>query len=112
MVNLARGTGEARWCRRKVSLALSMKALVRYRAAAALCQLIRGLSGSTPNGPGEELNPETMPPGTAGAPNQAQNPMPGATGGFNNNEINGKSRNPDTMTPGTGPANANPTQNQ
>jgi len=53
-----------------------------------------------------------MPPGTSGAPNQAQNPMPGATGGFNNNEINGKSRNPDTMTPGTGPANANPTQNQ
>jgi hypothetical protein len=48
----------------------------------------------------------------SGAPNQAQNPMPGATGGFNNNEINGKSRNPDTMTPGTGPANANPTQNQ
>jgi hypothetical protein len=37
-------------------------------------------------------------------------PMPGKTGGFNNNEINGKSRNPDTTTPGTGPANANAKQ--
>jgi hypothetical protein len=40
-----------------------------------------------------------------GAPNQAQNPMPGKAGGFNNDEINGKSRNPDSTTPGTGPAN-------
>jgi hypothetical protein len=45
-------------------------------------------------------------------PAQAQNPMPGGKGGFNNNEINGKSRNPDTTTPGTGPAKANPNQNQ
>lgn len=54
----------------------------------------------------------TTPPTASGAPNQAQNPMPGTTGGFNNNEINGKSRNPDTTTPGTGPANADPTLKQ
>jgi hypothetical protein len=53
-----------------------------------------------------------MPPNASGAPNQAQNPMPGATGGFNNNEINGKSRSPDSTTPGTGPANADPTLKQ
>ena len=56
---------------------------------------------------------QTTPPNaSSGMPAQAQNPMPGGTGGFNNNEINGKSRNPDTTTPGTGPANANSTQNQ
>ena len=53
-----------------------------------------------------------MPPNASVAPNQAQNPIPGATGGFNNNDTNGKSRNLDTTTPCTGPANVNPTQNQ
>jgi hypothetical protein len=38
-------------------------------------------------------------------PTRRQNPMPGKAGGFNNDEINGKSRNPDSTTPGTGPAN-------
>ena len=38
--------------------------------------------------------------------------MPGATGGFNNDEVNGKSRNPASTTPGTGPANADPNQKQ
>jgi hypothetical protein len=56
--------------------------------------------------------PQATPPTASGAPNQAQNPMPGKTGGFNNDEINGKSRNPDSTTPGTGPANANPSQKQ
>ena len=52
-----------------------------------------------------------MPPGAA--PSQAQqSPMPGATGGFNNDEVNGKSRNPASTTPGTGPANADPNQKQ
>jgi hypothetical protein len=46
------------------------------------------------------------------APNPVQNPMPGASGGFNDDEINGKSRNPDSTTPGAGPANANPNQRQ
>jgi len=34
--------------------------------------------------------------------------MPGARGGFNNDEITGKSRNPYNTTPGTGPMNSNP----
>ena len=36
------------------------------------------------------------------------NSMPGKQGGFNNDDINGKSRNLNTTTPGTGPMNANP----
>ena len=36
------------------------------------------------------------------------NSMPGAQGGFNNDEISGKSRNPYSTTPGTGPMNSNP----
>ena len=36
------------------------------------------------------------------------NSMPGKQGGFNNDDINGKSRNPSSTTPGTGPVNANP----
>jgi hypothetical protein len=53
-------------------------------------------------------NPPMPVPPPPGVTEQAQNPMPSASGGFNNNEINGKSRNPDSTTPGTGPANANP----
>jgi hypothetical protein len=34
--------------------------------------------------------------------------MPGKQGGFNNDDINGKSRNVYSSTPGTGPMNANP----
>jgi hypothetical protein len=34
--------------------------------------------------------------------------MPGKQGGFNNDDINGKSRNAYSTTPGTGPMNANP----
>ena len=36
------------------------------------------------------------------------NSMPGKQGGFNNDDINGKSRNAYSTTPGTGPMNANP----
>jgi hypothetical protein len=36
------------------------------------------------------------------------NSMPGKQGGFNNDDINGKSRNASSTTPGTGPMNANP----
>ena len=39
---------------------------------------------------------------------RVDNSMPGAQGGFNNDDINGKSRNPYTTTPNTGPYNANP----
>ena len=34
--------------------------------------------------------------------------MPGTRGGFNNDEIMGKSRSPNSTTPGTGPMNSNP----
>jgi len=34
--------------------------------------------------------------------------MPGKQGGFNYDDINGKSRNPYSTTSGTGPMNANP----
>jgi hypothetical protein len=84
----------------------------------ALTALAFALCGSTAfaqnsvNIPPLNQGQQTMPPNASGAPNQAQNPMPGATGGFNNNEINGKSRNPDSTTPGTGPANADPTLKQ
>jgi hypothetical protein len=71
-----------------------------------LCTL--RLDGIRPLNQGQQ----TTPPNASSMPAQAQNPMPGGTGGFNNNEINGKSRNPDTTTPGTGPAKANPNQNQ
>ena len=36
------------------------------------------------------------------------NSMPGKQGGFNNDDINGKTRNASSTTPGTGPMNANP----
>jgi hypothetical protein len=63
------------------------------------------------NVPSDRQVQQPIPPNAA--PNQAQqNPMPGASGGFNNNEINGKSRNPDSTTPGTGPMNADPNQKQ
>ena len=34
--------------------------------------------------------------------------MPGNKGGFNNDDINGKSRNVHSTTPGTGPINGSP----
>jgi hypothetical protein len=37
----------------------------------------------------------------------AANSMPGSSGGFNNSDINGKSRNPYSTTPNTGPASSN-----
>ena len=36
------------------------------------------------------------------------NSMPSKQGGFNNDDINGKSRNASSSTPGTGPMNTNP----
>jgi hypothetical protein len=40
--------------------------------------------------------------------NGTDNSMSGKRGGFNNDDINGKSRNPYSTTSGTGPMNANP----
>jgi len=46
--------------------------------------------------------------GTQSYGTSVDNPMAGRQGGFNNDDINGKSRNPYSTTPGTGPMNSNP----
>ena len=46
--------------------------------------------------------------GTQSYGTSVDNPMASRQGGFNNDDINGKSRNPYSTTPGTGPMNANP----
>jgi hypothetical protein len=50
---------------------------------------------------------QTYPAGAGGQQYSSgtDNSMPGKQGGFNNDDINGKSRNPSTRT---GPVNANP----
>jgi hypothetical protein len=88
-----------------------MKIVTMTALAFALCGSTAFAQNSANIPPLNQGTP-TSPPTASGAPNQAQNPMPGTTGGFNNDEINGKSRNPDSTTPGTGPANANPNQKQ
>ena len=88
-----------------------MKIVTMTAIALALCGATAFAQNSA-NIPPLSQGQQATPPAASGAPNQAQNPMPGKTGGFNNDEINGKSRNPDTTTPGTGPANANPNQKQ
>ena len=96
-----------------------MKLITFTIAGLVLCSAAASAQNTT-NVPSDKTNPPltrqvepTMPATTPNAaPNQAQNPMPGKTGGFNNDEINGKNRNPDSTTPGTGPANANPNVRQ
>jgi hypothetical protein len=88
-----------------------MKIATMAAIALALCASTAFAQNSAnipPLGQGQQATP----PAASAAPNQAQNPMPGKTGGFNNDKVNGKSRNPDSTTPGTGPANANPNQKQ
>ena len=67
------------------------------------------------SGFGNSRNSPTTYPATQAYPAGGQthstasgNSMPGASGGFNNDEVNGKSRNPYSTTPGTGPMNSNP----
>ena len=62
--------------------------------------------------PKADTGPTTDKPVLVPPPSQAQNPMPGKNGGFNNDEINGKSRNPGSTTPGTGPATGAPRATQ
>jgi hypothetical protein len=55
----------------------------------------------------------SAPPPPAGPSGQqyssgTDNSMPGNKGGFNNDDINGKSRNVYSTTPGTGPINGSP----
>ena len=88
-----------------------MKIVTMTAIALALCGSTAFAQNSA-NIPPLNQGTSTTPPRASGAPNQAQTPMPGTTGGFNNDEINGKSRNPDSTTPGTRPANANPNQKQ
>jgi hypothetical protein len=88
-----------------------MKIVTMTAIAVALCGS-SAFAQNSANIPPLNQGQQAAPPAASGTQNQAQNPMPGTTGGFNNNEINGKSRNPDTTTPGTGPANADPNQKQ
>jgi hypothetical protein len=79
--------------------------LLSFTAIALVLCASTVLAQNTVNVPSDRQVQQPIAPNSA--PNQAQqNPMPGASGGFNNNEINGKSRNPNSTTPGTGPANA------
>jgi hypothetical protein len=61
-----------------------------------------GTTRTTPVAQTNTVSPAGQTYSTAG------NSMPGARGGFNNDEISGKSRNPNGSTPGTGPMNSNP----
>jgi hypothetical protein len=85
-----------------------MKFMTMTAVAFALCGAT-AFAQNTTTLPSDKQVQQPLP---SDAANQAQNPMPGKTGGFNNDEINGKSRNPNSTTPGTGPANANPNQKQ
>ena len=87
-----------------------MKIITLTALALAVCSST-ALAQNTVNVPSDRQVQPPTPPGAA--PSQAeQSPMPGATCGFNNDEVNGKSRNPASTTPGTGPAHADPNQKQ
>jgi hypothetical protein len=95
-----------------------MKTIALATVGLALCSAT-AFAQNTTNVPSDRANPPltrqvepTTPTSPNAVPSQAQNPMPGTSGGFNNDQINGKSRNPDSTTPGTGPANANPKASQ
>ena len=60
-----------------------------------------GPTGASTNQPYRGTNAQQYSSGT-------DNSMPGKQGGFNNDDVNGKSRNAYSTTPGTGPINANP----
>ena len=71
-----------------------MKIVTMTAIALALCGST-AVAQNSANIPPLDQRQQAAPPASSGAANQAQNPMPGTTGGFNNNEINGKSRNPE-----------------
>ena len=70
------------------------------------CDMFKGNSAydraAPPAAQTNPVSPNSQTYSTAG------NSMPGTRGGFNNDEITGKSRNPYSTTPGTGPMNSNP----
>jgi hypothetical protein len=63
--------------------------------------------GNSRHSSGSTIAPPSTAPGQTYS-TEAGNSMPGTRGGFNNDEITGKSRNPYSTTPGTGPMNSNP----
>ena len=85
---------------------------MRINTITAIACMLCGSAAFAQNTVNVPSDRQVQQPILPGAADQAQNPMPGKSGGgFNNDEINGKSRNPDN-TPRTGPANANPSQKQ
>jgi hypothetical protein len=69
-------------------------------------------SGAIAQQSGGALPQGTMPgamPQSESPADRAQYPKLDTRGGFNNDEINTKSRNPFSTAPGTGPVNSNPT---
>jgi hypothetical protein len=84
---------------------ISMAAVALACCGAAGCgDSMRGGSGAAGTAPGTRTYPANGPQSSTGSDNS----MPGKQGGFNNDDINGKSRNPYSTTSGTGPMNANP----
>ena len=87
--------------------------IITALASVGLAACDRGLTGNSPYDSGTSraappVQTNTTSPGSATYPTAASNSMPGTRGGFNNDEITGKSRNPYSTTPGTGPMNSNP----
>jgi len=72
------------------------------------CGGLMGCSDTVHSGSGPAPASRTYPPGGPQYSSGTANTMPGKQGGFNNDDVNGKSRNAYSTTPGTGPANANP----
>ena len=84
---------------------------ISMAAVALACCGAVGCSDSMRSGTGgTEPATQTYPAGANGPQYSSgtDNSMPGKQGGFNNDDINGKSRNAYSTTPGTGPMNANP----
>jgi len=72
------------------------------------CGGLMGCSDTMRSGSGLAPASRTYPPGGPQYSSGTDNTMPGKQGGFNNEDVNGKSRNAYSTTAGTGPANANP----
>jgi len=72
------------------------------------CGGLMGCSDTMRSGSGLAPASRTYPPGGPQYSSGTDNTMPGKQGGFNNDDVNGKSRNAYSTTPGTGPASANP----
>jgi hypothetical protein len=79
-----------------------MKSMAAIALALASCGLM-GCDNNTGAPRTYSSGPATVQYGTG-----VDNSIPGGRGGFNNDDINGKSRNPYSTTPGTGPMNSNP----